>query len=59
MNHSCGVNVNSRVPTCTGKPGKLSEVFPVREKSENFKMLPKSQGKVREFLSSQGKVREI
>ena len=46
-----------RIPTCTGKtgnPGKLSEVFPVREKSGNFKILPKSQGKVREFWSSLG-----
>ena len=51
-----------RVPSRTGKtgkPGKLREVFPVREKSGNFKMLLKSQGKVREFWSSQGKVREI
>ena len=32
-----------RVNTSTGKPGKLSEVFPVRGKSGNFKILPKSQ----------------
>ena len=50
-----------RVPTHTGKtgkPGKIREVFPVREKSGNFKILPESQGKVREFCMSQGKVRE-
>ena len=47
-----------RVPTGTGKPGKTREVFPVREKSGNFKILPESQGKVREFSVSQGKVRE-
>ena len=50
-----------RVPTRTGKtvkPGKMREVFPVREKSGNFKILPKSQGEVREFCMSQGKVRE-
>ena len=43
-----------RVPTRTGKPGKLREVFPVGEKSGNFKMLPESQGKIRDFWSSQG-----
>ena len=32
-----------RVPTHTGKPGKLREVFPVREESGNFKILPESQ----------------
>ena len=34
----------------------MREVFPVREKSGNFKILPKSQGKVREFCMSQGKL---
>ena len=33
------------VPTWTGKPGKMSEHFPVREKSGNFA----KTGKVREF----------
>ena len=39
-----------RVPTHTGKPGKL---FPVREKSGNFKILPKSW----EILIQSGKSR--
>ena len=50
-----------RVPTHTGKtgkPGKMREVFPVRENSGNFRISPESQGKVREFSISQGKVRE-
>ena len=38
-----------RVPTDTGKPGKMRQLFPVREKSGNFEKLSKSQGKVREF----------
>ena len=50
-------SVSCRVPTHTGKtvkPGKMREVFPVREKSENFRISPESQGKVREFSISQG-----
>ena len=35
----------------------MREVFPVREKSGNFKILAESQGKVREFWLSEGKVR--
>ena len=38
-----------RVPTDTGKPGKMRQLFPVREKSGNFEKTLKSQGKVREF----------
>ena len=38
-----------RVPTDTGKPGKMRQLFPVREKSGNFGKKSKSQGKVREF----------
>ena len=45
-----------RVPTHTGKPGKRREVFPVREKSGNFKILPKSQGILYESGKSQGKL---
>ena len=51
-------NMMIRVPTHTGKPGKMREVFPVREKSGNFRISQESQGKVREFSISQGKVRE-
>ena len=42
----------SRVPTGTGnpgKPGKMRQLFPVRENSGNFEKILKSQGKVREF----------
>ena len=55
--------VNYRVPTHTGKtgkPGKMREVFPVREKSGNFRISPESQGKVGNFLSvreKSGKIR--
>ena len=38
-----------RVPTDTGKPGKMRQLFPVREKSGNFEKMSESQGKVREF----------
>ena len=44
----------SRVPTQTGKPGKMEKLFPVREKSGNFVQT----GKVREiwtkYWKSQG-----
>ena len=57
---SCGKAQEAyRVPTRTGKtgkPGKMREIFPVREKSGNFKHLPESQGTVREFCMSQGKL---
>ena len=46
------LNRISRVPTGTGKhgiPGKMRQLFPVREKSGNFEKMSKSQGKVREF----------
>ena len=33
-----------RVPTDTGKPGKMRQVFPVREKLKNFEKMSKSQG---------------
>ena len=34
----------------------MREVFPVGEKSGNFRITPESQGKVREFSISQGKL---
>ena len=40
-----------RVPTGTGKPGKMRQLFPVREKSGNFEKILKSQG----ILSKSGK----
>ena len=50
--------VGTGFPLTLGKPGKMREVFPVREKSGNFRISPESQGKVMEFFISQGKVRE-
>ena len=43
----CNLNFNAftMIPTPTGKPGKIGEHFPVREKSRNFAKM----GKVREF----------
>ena len=46
----------SRVPTRTGKPGKMREVFPVREKSGNFRISPESQGIFYQSGKSQGKL---
>ena len=37
-------NIENKVPTRTGKPGKMGRHFPVREKSGNFEQT----GKVRE-----------
>ena len=48
--------VGLRVPTGAGKPGQMRQLFPVREKSGNFEKMPKSQGKVRYFKMSQGKL---
>ena len=45
----------SRVPTQTGKPGKMGRHFPVREKSGNFEQT----GKVREITQNTGKLREF
>ena len=45
-----------RIPTDTGKPGKIREVIPVWEKSGNFRILPENRGKVREFYVSQGQL---
>ena len=38
-----------RVPTRTGKPGKMRQLFPVREKSGNFAKMSKSQEPVMSF----------
>ena len=42
-----------RVPTRTGKPGKMGRHFPVREKSVNFEQT----GKVRKTTQNTGKLR--
>ena len=53
----CQVESNSyRVPTDTGKPGKMRQLFPVREKSGNFENVSKSQGILNESGKSQGKL---
>ena len=47
-----------RVPTDTGKPGKpgkMRQLFPVREKSGNFEKILKSPGKSQGILSESGK----
>ena len=44
-----------RVPTRTGKPGKMGRHFPVREKSGNFEQT----GKVRKITQKTGKLREF
>ena len=44
------------VPTDTGKPGKMRQLFPVREKSGNFEKTSKSQGILNESGKSQGKL---
>ena len=45
-----------RVPTGTEKPGKMRQLFPVMEKSGNFKKMSKSQGILNESGKSQGKM---
>ena len=50
---------HNRVPTDTGKPGKpgkIRQLFPVREKSGNFEKIIKSQGILSESGKSQGKL---
>ena len=46
--------VIGRVPTRTGKPGKMGRHFPVREKSGNFEQTGKSQGKSHKILENSG-----
>ena len=46
---------NIRVPTRTGKPGKMGRHFPVREKSGNFEQT----GKVRENHTKYWKTKGI
>ena len=49
------LNRRVRVPTRTGKPGKMGRHFPVREKSGNFEQT----GKVRENHTKYWKTEEI
>ena len=49
----------SRVPTRTGKPGKMGRHFPVREKSGNFEQTGKVREKSGKITQNTGKLREF
>ena len=44
----------TRVPTRTGKPGKMGRHFPVREKSGNFEQTGKVRGNHTKYWKTQG-----
>ena len=46
-----------RVPTRTGKPGKMGRHFPVREKSGNFEQTGKVREKSGKTTQNTGKLR--
>ena len=48
-----------RVPTRTGKPGKMGRHFPVREKSGNFEQTGKVREKSGKITQNTGKLREF
>ena len=48
-----------RVPTRTGKPGKMGRHFPVREKSGNFEQTGKVREKSGKIIQNTGKLREF
>ena len=48
-----------RVPTWTGKPGKIGRHFPVREKSGNFEQTGKVREKSGKNPQNTGKLREF
>ena len=50
---------NVRVPTRTGKPGKMGRHFPVREKSGNFEQTGKVREKSGKITQNTGKLREF
>ena len=47
----------NRVPTRTGKPGKMGRHFPVREKSGNFEQTGKVREKSGKITQNTGKLR--
>ena len=49
------INIVFRVPTQTGKPGKMEKLFPVREFCADWK----SQGNLDKILEKSGKFREF
>ena len=57
-----GIDTHSyvtRVPTRTGKPGKMGRHFPVREKSGNFEQTGKVREKSGKITQNTGKLREF
>ena len=52
-------NGTFRVPTRTGKPGKMGRHFPVREKSGNFEQTGKVREKSGKITQNTGKLRKI
>ena len=52
-------NHPNRVPTRTGKPGKMGRHFPVREKSGNFEQTGKVREKSGKITQNTGKLREF
>ena len=48
-----------RVPTRTGKPGKMGRHFPDREKSGNFEQTGKVREKSGKIIQNTGKLREF
>ena len=53
------IKVSFRVPTRTGKPGKMGRHFPVREKSGNFEQTGKVREKLGKITQNTGKLREF
>ena len=53
------VRVFFRVPTRTGKPGKMGRHFPVREKSGNFEQTRKVREKSGKITQNTGKLGEF
>ena len=51
--------MKDRVPTRTGKPGKMGRHFPVREKSGNFEQTGKVREKSGKITQNTGKLREF
>ena len=49
--------ISCRVPTRTGKPGKMGRHFPVREKSGNFEQTGKVREKSGKITQNTGKLR--
>ena len=53
------ITITIRVPTQTGKPGKMGRHFPVREKSGNFEQTGKVREKSGKFTQNTGKLKEF